>query len=393
MWGKAAVDLLGAWCSVGGAGASGRGIYLNIHSLTSSLQHAEIVPTYVPVGAVLIVGLLVFLLFWKRVHLLVFLTSVISAGVAILCGGAAVLTGTHIIQPMLHFVQCSMYEAQSECHCLSPYSRQQLSLEYSDKALAKYVYVGVASCSAVEGQLLQMLYGLCVVYIVTFLVCIAVAVLALLAYHTERLYRRTLEEESYEEIFTVSNSSTPPNTEAENEHLNMIRPSADEGETTPTDIIYSPSDVPVDYNEACRMRRSHSFSQPRRQNQSFDSLESGAVYGCSTLGRRGSSRRNEGQGRLKEHRQRARRAVTLHNLDTQQLMLILSLQMRYLQENSSQCQAQMNTKKLEMQNRRSLTPEPQSIKQKNALLDKDLNSAKIIRSHTPAVSGPESTNP
>lgn len=28
------------------------GIYLNIHSLTSSLQHAEIVPTYVPVGAV-----------------------------------------------------------------------------------------------------------------------------------------------------------------------------------------------------------------------------------------------------------------------------------------------------------------------------------------------------
>lgn len=163
----------------------------------------------------------------------------------------------------------------------------------------------------------------------------------------------------------------------------MIRPSADEGETTPTDIIYSPSDVPVDYNEACRMRRSHSFSQPRRQNQSFDSLESGAVYGCSTLGRRGSSRRDEGQGRLKEHRQRARRAVTLHNLDTQQLMLILSLQMRYLQENSSQCQAQMNTKKLEMQNRRSLTPEPQSIKQKNALLDKDLNSAKIIRSHTP----------
>ena len=33
----------------------------------------------------------------------------------------------------------------------------------------------------------------------------------------------------------------------------------DDGNTTPSDVIYSASDVPLSYAEACRMRRSQSF--------------------------------------------------------------------------------------------------------------------------------------
>ena len=185
-------------------------------------------------------------------------------------------------------------------------------------------------------------------------------------------------------------------------------PRVDDGEpATGIEFIYSPSDIPLDYNEACRMRqRSHSFSQPRRPNQSFDSAESNAAYASSTLGRAESRRQGEGQGgqgRLKDHRRRARRAVTLANLDHQQLMLIMSLQLRYLQENESDRQFLMNTQKLEKQTRRALTPTPRQERAASggggsfgggsfgggsgvgggAYSDVDTRPVKLVRSHTP----------
>lgn len=60
-------------------------------------------------------------------------------------------------------------------------------------ALTTYVYVNVTSCDNIESDLLQMLYVLCAVYAVIFLACVMVAVLALLAYRTERLHKRHLE--------------------------------------------------------------------------------------------------------------------------------------------------------------------------------------------------------
>ncbi|KAK7497848.1 hypothetical protein BaRGS_00010982 [Batillaria attramentaria] len=363
------------------------GIYLNVRSLTASLQHTEILPTYIPVAAGQLRPASP-----PNDHLNVFVTSVVSVGVGLLCGGTAVLMGTHIIRPMLHFVTCSMYQPGNECHCLSPYNRQQLSVQYSEKALTTYVYINVTSCGIIQSDLLQMLYAMCGVYTVIFITSVMVTVLALLAYRTERIRKRHLEDESYEEIFTVSNSSTPRSTHNDTEQQGMIQQTAQSSTTDrenhSSDFIYSPSDIPVDYNEACRMRRSHSFSQPRRPNQSFDSTESNTAYNSSTLGRGEGRRQGEGQGRLKEHRRRTRRAVTLANLDTQQLMLILSLQMRYLQETEAEKQqaGQVNPqRKLDPHRRRAITPTPRQERASSAgnYSDVDTRPVKMVRSHTP----------
>ena len=158
------------------------------------------------------------------------------------------------------------------------------------------------------------------------------------------------QSDSYEDIFTVTNSasSTPTHTSPENEqhatHLLQSpvthnRSRAEDGApSSGTEFIYSPCDIPVDYNEACRMRqRSHSFSQTLGHKHASHSSDPDMTYATSTLGRsqgRGAGE-GQGQGRLKEHRRRSRRAMTLANLDHEQLMLILSLQLRYLQEDSA----------------------------------------------------------
>ncbi|KAL8602582.1 hypothetical protein ACOMHN_017555 [Nucella lapillus] len=389
------------------------GVYLNVTSLTTSLHHVQILPTYVPVVAVLVTGVLVLILFCKRWSVLVFVTSMLSVAVSLLCATTSVLMGTHILQPMLHFTHCTL--SRDRCHCYSPYHRQDLALEYSDDALTSYVYEGVSSCDVIESDLIHALFAMCAVYVMLFVVCALVAVVGLLAFCAMRLAKPVIQSDSYEEIFTVSQSSSSPHASDDSEQPTSLQPltspspssssqpphhpppSSSSFTANPSQFIYSPSDIPLDYNEACRMRqRSHSFSQPRRQNHSFDSSDSSpAVYTTSTLGRgEGRCRQGEGQGqgqgRLKEHRRRARRAVTLANLDHQQLMLIMSLQLRYLQENNqSDRQFQLNNEKLERQTRRSLTPDP--CRQRAAVTasasavysDTDQRPVKLVRSHTP----------
>ena len=116
----------------------------------------------------------------------------------------------------------------------------------------------------------------------------------------------------------------------------------EEGSSTPSDIVGSSADVPVGYNEACRMRRCHSFSQPRRRavSPASSSSSSASFRGPASVsgsrtglgGAKAGGGRTEQASRLREHRKKGRRAVTLHGLDREQLLLILSLQMRYLQE-------------------------------------------------------------
>ena len=66
-------------------------------------------------------------------------------------------------------------------------------LSYVCPALTKYVYSGVSQCSVIQTDLVHMLFALCAVYAIVFLTCVVVAVLALLAYRTERLHKRSLE--------------------------------------------------------------------------------------------------------------------------------------------------------------------------------------------------------
>ena len=88
----------------------------------------------------------------------------------------------------------------------------------------------------------------------------------------------------------------------------------------------------------------------------------------------------KGKSKLKEHRRRGQRAVTLHNLDTEQLLLILDLRMRYFEEtrllksqgNLNQSDAQAPQKDF----RRAMTPQPYRKSQASTM-------PRLVRSHTP----------
>ena len=124
--------------------------------------------------------------------------------------------------------------------------------------------------------------------------------------------------------------------------------------------------------DAANRRNSLTFA--KRLSRSCDSLDtSGQGQGDSKNLDFGTSQ-SDGQkaGKLKAHRRKGRRAVTLHNLDTKQLMLILNLQMRYLEE-TKQYHSQKDLKNLASP-RRAITPQPSSHQPK---------IPQNIRSHTP----------
>ena len=120
-------------------------------------------------------------------------------------------------------------------------------------------------------------------------------------------------------------------------------------------------------------RRRNSVNLSKRLSKSCDSLESS---GRESPGKQESgdcdNSKGNGKGKLKDHRRKGKRAATVHTLDRDQLLLILSLQMRYLQETKEQ-ESQRYTQG-RSNSRRAITPQPQS--QKPVIPQK-------IRSHTP----------
>ena len=118
--------------------------------------------------------------------------------------------------------------------------------------------------------------------------------------------------------------------------------------------------------------RRNSLTFAKRLSRSCDSLDTSG-QGDSQNPDFGTSQSDGKQaGKLKAHRRKGRRAVTLHNLDTKQLMLILNLQMRYLEE-TKQYHSQKDLKNLTSP-RRAITPQPSSHQPK---------IPQNIRSHTP----------
>lgn len=116
-----------------------------------------------------------------------------------------------------------------------------------------------------------------------------------------------------------------------------------------------------------------SLTTAKRISKSCDSLDSAGS------GRQEKRTVREGKrGKLREHRKKGKRAATVHTLDTEQLLLILNLQMRYLQESREQdLQNKLNGNQATGEqggSRRAITPQP--VSQKTVIPQK-------IRSHTP----------
>ena len=138
------------------------------------------------------------------------------------------------------------------------------------------------------------------------------------------------------------------------------------------------------------IRRCRSFTQPRFFDSTEESTEDAHLP--KTQARAEDKRTTESElktgGKLKENRRRHRRAVTLHNLDTRQLMMILSLHMRYLQENeAAKSQGNIDTERQEemeakQRMRRALTPQPSQYRRYFSQ-DDSASQARIVRSHTP----------
>lgn len=118
--------------------------------------------------------------------------------------------------------------------------------------------------------------------------------------------------------------------------------------------------------------RGNSLSSGKRLSKSCESLDS-TGNGTREFGRTGTE--GKSKGKLKEHRKKGKRAATVHTLDTDQLLLILNLQMRYLQESREQENAvNGNQATVAAGNRRAITPQP--VSQKTVIPQK-------VRSHTP----------
>ncbi|KAK6184862.1 hypothetical protein SNE40_007228 [Patella caerulea] len=346
------------------------GIFLNLRALTSSTNNTEIIPTYVNAISVIISGLMVLILFWRRNICLVFSCVFVNVGTSFVNGIAAILSGTLIIPPIQNFLHCTFMDVKKECHCLSPYSRSSVHLDYSVKAPVTLIFQETSSCHDIEVTLLQIQFALCGIYVVAAIICIIAAILALLVMRMERQRRGGYQDDTYEEIFTISNSNTPETSDSENEHTNMLSPSimpcyGDLDNTLP-DSDNGSSQL------RSSLRRTQSCKQPRAETNNLD------IFNNYVAKEKGNT---APKGKLKEHRRRDRRAVTLHNLDSKQLMLILSLQMRYLKENeNSKSQVELSAKKLDEQLRRSYTPQPYHSRSQSCDSDKDV---RLVRSHTP----------
>ncbi|ESO85074.1 hypothetical protein LOTGIDRAFT_168095 [Lottia gigantea] len=339
------------------------GIYLNLRTLTSSEKYTEIIPNYVNFISVIIAGIMVLVLFWKRNVILVFSCVFVNVGAAFLNGISAILTGTLIIPPINQLLHCTFLSPQKQCHCLSPYSRSFVQLDYSIEEPVTLIFQDTSNCNDIEVILIQILYTLCGLCVVSAIACIISAILALMVLRMERRRKLGYQNSTYDEIFTISNSNTPDSSDSENEHNpNLVRP------VLPS---YSDLDRIESDTSANRLRsslqRSHSLKAPKTESNNLDVVDNTTPKEKVT------------KGKLKEHRRRGQRAVTLHNLDSKQLMVILSLQMRYLKENEhSKSQVELSARKLDEQLRRSFTPQPYHSRPKPSESD-----VRKIRSHTP----------
>lgn len=369
-------------------------VHFLVQNITTTTNLTEILPNYITGLVVTGNGVIIVILFWRRHVALVFVEVILCIGVGAFCGALAVLTGTHILQPIISLQSCTHDDKSSVCACTSVYTRNALLLHTSSTDLSLYTFDGAASCSAVCDSLPIFLYVEIALLVVVFVLCVTTTVLAFLILRLERTSLATLQEETYEEIFTVSGSSSSDfgsEEEATIQTGSNISPAANcvnpavKGYCDPIgqkqNGIYA---QPIGILKNLE-RTVTPFSDSQRasrliRSKSCDSIDE--IYARSAKGPGSEKSPERGKGKLKEHRRRERRAVTLHNLDTKQLMSVLSLHMRYLEETETlHSQGKLHTSPesvpIELK-RRAITPQPYHLK-----YNQTTTIPRTVRSHTP----------
>ena len=202
------------------------------------------------------------------------------------------------------------------------------------------------------------------------------------------------KEETYDEIFTVSGSSSVTDSDdditrrgnqpAVNDIRSVIGKNSDPISILKSNDRQNSLDSSRSNGRSVDSKRSNErllrnlSSSGVRRSRSCDSLDDlDKLNNLDSSSNTSSSKSQKGQGKLKEHRRRDKRAVTLHSLDTKQLMLILDLHKKFAEETQilkSQGNLNIEQEKPKFDNRRALTPQPY-IKQNTI--------PKVIRSHTP----------
>lgn len=344
------------------------GLYFNIQAVTTSNGLTEVFPGYIICLVVLVKGAIVLVLFWWRPSCLIFLCLSVAVGCGLLCVVSVILCATHVLSPIKNIDSCTYRKQESVCECQTSYRRDGLSIEFLSTEKVKIEFERTNSCDVIESILPVLLYAECALYLSIFIVCTIVAVLTFLIIKLEK--RKILRNETYEEIFTVSGGSSCSDSDIE----------PDVETTPPGSTSTTKPDVhsPLDGRNTCppgilKNQDKHEIlvDKTLSRSKSCDSID--LIYNSSESDK-------VKKGRLKEHRRRDRRAVTLNNLDTKQLLLILDLQKRY-QEETRLLKSQGNLDKIEPDGatslaaiqRRAITPQPY----------RKANPNTIPRSHTP----------
>ncbi|XP_062620282.1 uncharacterized protein LOC134281860 [Saccostrea cucullata] len=347
------------------------GLYFNIQAITTSDSLTEVIPGYIVCLVVLLKGSIVLVLFWLRPSCLIFVCLAVATGCGLLCVVLAILCVTHVLQPITNLDSCTYVKQESVCECKSSYRRDGLTVEFLPAEKDKIKFERSNSCDDIESLLPVLLYAECALYLCIFIVCTIVAVLSFLIIKLEK--RNILRNETYEEIFTVSGGSSCSESEGE--------PEAD---STPASEGYTGPERPEVNSQlvgrnTCppgilKNQDKHEIlvDKSLSRSKSCDSID--LIYNASESDK-------VKKGRLKEHRRRERRAVTLNNLDSKQLLLILDLQRRYQEE----------TRLLKSQGNLNITPtgatpSTELIVQRRAVTPQPYrkpNPNTLPRSHTP----------
>ncbi|GAB1604268.1 uncharacterized protein LOC115218929 [Argonauta hians] len=372
------------------------GFYLNIQQITTSSNLTEVLPTYVNALAVIIIGFSLMLLFWKRWRVFLFVVMVLNLGGFLLCLITGILTATHILKPITSISRCDSLEKSQVCLCHSPYRRVQLSLEHSNNYLFRLSFHGADSCPSIQHSLPSMLYVLVTINFISTLICVLAFIIT---YRVYRMKKRKDEDQWEEEI--CEHEERPYYTLPDYHHPVHCHDSYNQGPPSPgspvplLETVYPRGlsrvvkgaawrDWLPDFARKDKMRhlkRSQSFSHRSRNNmidsssnEVFEDTGSGEVR---TLDRghsssssktshpprrtlsesvRPSSAGNPDSARNSarlSRQDRRQRTMTMDNLDNRQLLLIMGLHMRNMQE-----QHEAEIQSMQEYHRRSKTPQP-----------------------------------
>ncbi|CAE1278293.1 unnamed protein product [Acanthosepion pharaonis] len=352
--------------------------YLNIQQLTSSSTLTEVLPNYVIALSVMLIGFSVIILFWKRSRVLLFIAMVLNVCGFILCLLTTILTGTHILKPIVNITYCEYRAASKTSSSSSSISPPLLSSSISPplpsssisppssfwvgQELFKLPFYGSSNCE-IKTLLPKMLYVLCANNLIAALICAIAYIITLRVYRMKKNKEDELDDEIYdpEDMHHINRDDSYLSSRCHDNHYSGIPPSPE----SPVPLLEAVSsrgisivdktsilkDLLPDIGKKRLVKRSQSFSYHGRSVEgTCDSMDDsdGKIFDrthprhmkgrnvpCRTLSEtvRPSSAGTPDNSKKKFSKQEAQHQVgSEDSLDNRQLLLILGLHMRNIQE-------------------------------------------------------------